>query len=614
MNSLDAAWTFPVPAAPRNYSGAEGVMATPLVVSGVVYVVANWHRVFALDASTGSVIWFRDLSLWSNYSSYLQPSIPGPNGVPLGHYHDMIYTTHILGRPLIWVIANTYQIFAVDAYSGDIALTFNPMSKDATNIIGNYGIFDVDTPTILVDDARGILLFGPSVSEGQSSGRGFVEAWNVSTTRPTYLWRDYLIPPQDGSQPRWSMDTVGNMSYARVFDGTKALDLKALPASQLRSMLYSDWGTFGYDGKRSYAGAGAGWGGSWGIDESSGIAFVSSSTASPDWNATERPGLDLWSDSVLAVDLATGRLVWGFQAIPHPLGDFDCSWNVVLANVTVGGTTTPVVFKGCKNGYVFALDARDGSMLWYLRPPSVAYQNVRTLDPTNATQMTKVNWNGYPSLGKVRQNPSDTGALESDLAYDPNTNLLFAATYNSPKIFRLTDVGPTDPFNLTRWLYDWGVNVYAIESTSPVNATVSAMDGASGTLRWSYEIPNLPYRGGLLVTGGVVYASTVDGILRFISEADGSLIGQRNIGGSLIAQPAVGEDRNGVEMLFLTDMGSSRWGPVFPGFVQALVPTQPPAPFVPPIVSIAFVGIVVASAVVLATLTVVVRRRSQPRR
>jgi len=316
---------------------------------------------------------------------------------------------------------------------------------------------------------------------------------------------------------------------------------------------------------------------------------------------------------VLAVDLATGKLVWGFQAIPHPLGDFDCSWNVVLANVTISGTPTPVVFKGCKNGYIFALDARDGSMLWYLRPPSVAYENVVTLDPTNATQMMRVNWGGYPSLGKIRQNPSDTGALESDLAYDPTTNMLFAATYNSPKIFKLTDVGPTNPFNSTRWLYDWGVNVYSIESMSPVNSTVSAINGASGAIRWSYAIPNLPYRGGLLVSGGVVYASTIDGMLWFISEANGDLIGQRNIGGSLLAQPSIGQDRNGVEMLFLTDMGSSRWGPVFPGFIQALAPTQSPAPTIPPIFEVVFASVVVASAVILGAITLIVRRRSRTR-
>ncbi len=576
VNSLQAAWTFPVPAAVGNYTGAEGVMVTPLVVGGVVYLVANWHRIFALDASTGGVVWYRDLPLLKNYTMYTQPSIPGPNGVPLGHYHQMIYTTGIMGKPLLWVVSNTYQVFALDANSGDVVLDFSPLARDWPTLAGNHGLFDVDTPTILVDQLRGILLFGPSVSEGQSSGRGYVEAWDVSTPAPRFLWRDYVIPPQDGSAPGWSLSSVENMSYASVFNGTGAVDLKALPQGVLEKALYGDWGTFGYDGARSYAGAGAGWGGSWAIDESAGVAYVGTSTATPDWNATQRPGLDLWSDSVLAVNLTTGRLIWGFQAIPHPLGDFDCSWNVVLANATVAGQTTPVVYKGCKNGYLFALNARTGALLWYLKPPSIRWDNIAPLNPLNSTEMTAYNWNGYPKTGRVVQNPSDTGALESDIAYDPTNDMVFAAVYNSPKVFQYTDVGSRrGPFNATDWEFNWGVNVYSITQESPVNMTVMGIDGGTGFVKWSYAVAGIPFRGGLTVSGGVVYVPSMDGVLRMLSESDGSALGQKLIGGELIDQPAIAQDRNGVEMLFVTDLGSSRWGPVFPGFVQALALASP---------------------------------------
>jgi alcohol dehydrogenase (cytochrome c) len=302
---------------------------------------------------------------------------------------------------------------------------------------------------------------------------------------------------------------------------------------------------------------------------------VSTSTATPDWNATQRPGPDLWSDSVLAVNLTTGRMVWGFQAIPHPLGDFDCSWNVVLANETISGKLTPVVFKGCKDGHVFALDANTGRMVWFLKPQSIKWDNDAPLNPLNSTQMTKYNWNGYPKTGRILQNPSDTGALESDLAFDPTNGMVFAAVYNSPKVFQYTDVGSgRGPFNLTNWEFNWGVNVYSITQESPVNTTVMAISGESGQVKWSFFLPNLPYRGGLTVSGGVVYVSALDGALRFLSEIDGSLLGQKLIGGELIDQPAIAQDSRGNEMLFLTDLGSSRWGPVFPGFVQALSTTQ----------------------------------------
>ena len=605
VNSLQVAWTFSVPAASSNFTGAEGVMVTPLVVDGILYAVANWHRVFALDASNGAVVWYKDLPLMKNWSLYLQPSVPGPNGVPLGHYHQLLYTTHVLGRPLVWLISNTYQVFALDANTGDIAVNFSPMVRDQGSISGNYGIFDVDTPTILIDDQRGILLFGPSVSEGQSSGRGFLEAWSLRSARPTFLWRDYIIPPQDGTDPRWSLDSVENMSHASVFNGTGAVDLKSLPRSQLVKMLRGDWGNFGFDGTRSYAGAGAGWGGSWAIDQAGGVAFVSTSTATPDWNATQRPGLDLWSDSVLALNLTSGKMIWGFQAIPHPLGDFDCSWNVVLANETIHGKLTPVVFKGCKNGYIFALDARNGGLLWFLKPTSIRWTNQQSLNPLNSTQMTKYNWPGYPQTHKIVLNPADTGALESDLAYDPTNGMVFAGVYNSPKVFQFTDVGSRGkPFNLTDWEYNWGINVFRIQQRTPVNTTVMAIEGATGQIAWSHLIENLPYRGGLTVSAGVVYTSTLDGVLRYLSEVDGSLVGQKTIGGSLIAQPSMGENRNGAEMLFLTDMGSSRWGSVFPGFMQGLAPTSPAIGGEVPVGILVFAGIAV-SAVIVAVILVV---------
>ena len=608
VNSLQVAWTFSVPAAASNYTGAEGVMVTPLIVDGILYAIANWHRVVALDANNGAVVWYRDLPLMKNWSSYLQPSVPGPNGIPLGHYHQLLYTSHVLGRPMVWVISNTYQVFALDANTGDIVINFNPMIHDQGSISGNHGIFDVDTPTILIDDQRGILLFGPSVSEGQSSGRGFLEAWSLKEVRPVFLWRDYLIPPQDGSEPGWSMSSVNNMSHASVFNGTGAVDLKTLSRSQLEKTLYGDWGNFGFDGAKSYAGAGAGWGGSWAFDQAAGVAYVSTSTAAPDWNATQRPGLNLWSDSVLALNLTSGQLMWGFQANPHPLGDFDCSWNVVLANETINGKMTPVVFKGCKNGYIFALDARTGGLIWFLKSPSIRWDNVKILNPLNSTQMKQYNWPGYPRTHRIVLNPSDTGALESDLAYDPTNGMVFAAVYNSPKAFQFTDVGNLGkPFNLTDWQFNWGIDVFKIQQLSPVNTTIMSIDGATGRVAWSHQIENLPYRGGLTVSGGVVYASMLDGVLRYLSESGGALLGQKTIGGSLIAQPSIGDDRNGTEMLFLTDMGSSRWGPVFPGFVQALAPTVPPSRGLIPIDALLYVGVAI-SAVVLAVILVVITR------
>ena len=72
------------------------------------------------------------------------------------------------------------------------------------------------------------------------------------------------------------------------------------------------------------------------------------------------------------------------------------------------------------------------------------------------------------------------------------------------------------------------------------------------------------------MSGGVLYVSTYDGILRMLNSKTGELIAAKMIGGSLLIQPSIAEDSNLKMELFLTDMGSAQWVPVFPGFVQAL--------------------------------------------
>lgn len=597
---LQVKWTFPVPSAPTGeISTAEGVMVTPLIYQGYVFAVTNWNRVYALNAENGDVLWQVDLPIMTNYSTYLQPSVPGPLGLPLGHYHAIYVTTRVWGEPLVWVVSNTYQVFALKATTGDVVLDFNPFISDRqTGIAGSYGLYDEDTPNILLDQAHGILLFSPSATEGDSAGRGFVEGWSLATRTPQFLWRTYVIPPQDGSDPSWSLDSVMSMSHAYIFNGTGAVDLKALPYSELSSALGGDWGDFGFNGTNSFAGATAGWGGSWGLEEGSGIAYIGTNVPGPDWNATYRPGPNLWSASVLAINVTSGALIWGFQAVPHSLGDFDCSWNVVLANQTIGGKTVPVVYKGCKDGYIFALNGNTGKMMWFLKPPSIRYANVVPLNPLNATQMDEYNWDGYPATGPIVQNPADTGALESDLSFDPGKNLLFAATYNDPKTFVYSDVGPRQtPESLTQWEFTWGVQILNIIPVGSQNTTIYAIDAANGKVDWTYFIPNTAYRGGLTVSGNVVYASTLDGTLWMINEGSGGLIATKSIGGSLLVQPSLGDDARGQMTLVLTDMGSTRWGPPFPGFIQAL--SLQPAPPGPPaaLVGVLAAAVIAASAV-----------------
>ena len=141
VQNLAISWVFPIPAAPAAYTSSElsteGVIEPVLVYQGIAYFITNWHRVYALSASDGTVLWYKDLPINFTAGEDLSESI--------GHYHMIWITTHIQSQPLVWICSNSFQIFALNALTGDIVEQFQPIN--ASNIVpgaipGNYGIYD----------------------------------------------------------------------------------------------------------------------------------------------------------------------------------------------------------------------------------------------------------------------------------------------------------------------------------------------------------------------------------------------------------------------------------------------------------------------------------------
>jgi len=579
--NLGLKWIFPMPAPPANCIRCGGLTLTPIVVNGIAYGLTDSQYLFALNAATGGVLWQSQLPLPSyggilSYANY-KGGGPYPNSLGLqGHYHAFWYTSKIRGGPLVWVVSNNYTVYAFDATTGSQKLKF-PLLNQNDKIPGNFGLYVTIVPQMVIDETRGIAVFGADVSEGTTAGRGFFAGYDMTQTPPKLLWRQFVVPPQDGSDQTWGVKSVQNMSYAYTFDGTNQVDLKALSPAQLQSVVGGDWGTFGFNGTRSFAGAGGGWGGNYAYDSATGIAYVATSQPSPDWNATTRPGPNLWSDSILAVDEATGRIVWAFQTTAHDLWDWDCSWSVMLANVNINGASTKVVYKGCKNGYFYALNAATGKMLWVLNPPSIKRATYSYLyNPLTKSDMTKP-WQNYPSTGPYVQNPPGTGGIESNPAYDPTTNLAFVATYNAPsnQITHNTN-GPNIP---------WGVSGQTAVPgyVRHYNTTIYAMDGSTGQVKWTYFINNVGFRGGITASNGILFVPSIDGNIYELKESDGSLIGKVFTGSALITQPAFAPDVNGNTLLFIPGSGAPAFSfttgiGTVPGYLAAFgasaAPTQ----------------------------------------
>ncbi len=598
---LEIKWAFPIPPASVGdpyFSGSEGVVHTPLIYKGVAYFVTNWHRVYALDLGSGKTLWSVDLPPPKEFVDQILAAKP-PLWEPFfrGHFHQ-IHIYEIDGRPYLFLMTNYYYLVAIDPFTGDVKLRHPIFTADyLANIPGNRGVYDVSTPSFTIDTRRKILVVGPGTPEDQGAGRGFfvgvdLKPWLEGRGSPQIIWRTFHIPPQDGSDPEWTLRLVDQMRGAWIWDGEKLVNLKTLPAEQKRQLLYDDWGYKRFveqypNEKVSYAGNGAGWGGAYAVDEDRGVVYVGTNQAAPDWNATFRPGPNLWSASILALNVETGQMLWGVQTMPHDLWDWDCAWSVVhLKNVNVGGQPRDALIKGCKNGVVYALNADDGSLLWafnswnpaknggdprYGVKPSKYAKFLNPLDPREMSYGWQGQWTEDAEYlrkhGKFHQNPPATGAIESDPAYDPQRNRLFVAVYNSPSALSLQNVGPG-----TTWPAGWGIAFESLPA-QPTNTTLYAIDVATGRVVWNVFIPNVPYRGGLTTSNGLVFATFNDGTIRVYDADNGSELRRIIIAGPVMTQPSIGTDSEGkIRVVFpVSNPLPGFWAPTpLSGFVVSM--------------------------------------------
>jgi len=131
---------------------------------------------------------------------------------------------------------------------------------------------------------------------------------------------------------------------------------------------------------------------------------------------------DLWSAAIMAINDTSGQWVWGFQANVTRLGLRLLLWQA-MGNETVSGVNTQVVWKTCKAGYLFELNAATGAMIWSWTPPTSILARCHfcyLLDPLNRTEMS------FPFLNPSLQPHSVPMHLpfESEGAFNPATNYI----------------------------------------------------------------------------------------------------------------------------------------------------------------------------------------------
>jgi len=603
---LGLSWLFPLPTHPTallSVSGGLGVDTAPLIINGTIYAVTQFDQAFALNAANGNVLWTTVLPVYPNSTAG-----KGVGAVSL-HLHDgnEQFTTKLFNHtPTWWISADDLKVYAINALNGQIM--FNYSDFDGINTVAGNNPGSVYHGTgatnVLVDQNKGIAITSVISTNIADTGRCFFRGWNILVNPPTLMWTAFCTPPQPGSNipvdPSWEIGQVNSMKGAEIFypgpsangggyipndHGQAVVNLKTLSPSVLNSTLYNDWGYFNespfcaaYSGGGPTGSTAAGWGAPWllGAGPTAGLAFVNTNNKDP-YSTPCAPGPSLWSVAILALNETNGQWVWGFQAKAHETWDWDCSWWQGLGNETIGGVNTQVLWKTCKDGYIYELNAQTGNLIWAWTPPLNILARCPycfSHDPLNATQMNLPFFN--PSLQPAICTPCSF-AFESEAAYSPVTNYIYVVSSNNPQLWRYV------PMNLTNYHTNNGNAAFpppgakGTEGTFD-NSTAEAVDAATGQMVWSHFIPTQGYRGGIATSGNIVFLTLSSGDLLMLNAKSGDTVKDYYIGGPLNVHASIGATAGGtMEVILPITAGLVSWGTGVPGDIVALTLQNVPA-------------------------------------
>jgi glucose dehydrogenase len=245
-------------------------------------------------------------------------------------------------------------------------------------------------------------------------------------------------------------------------------------------------------------------------DKASNTIFVSVGNPSPDLDGSVRPGDNLYTDAVVAIDATSGKTKWYYQTVPHDVWDLDATSPPVVA--TLGGKK--VVVHAGKTAWVYVLDAATGKLI----------RKTENFTPQE-------NMFALPSEKGTRMLPGANGGAEwSPIAIDPNLGYAFVAGLHQPMNY-ITHSAPWEKGKL--WL---GSAFVAIPGEEQYGL-YSAVNLKTGKIAWQNKVPQ-PMMGGALATaGGLTFTGEGNGNFNAYDSRSGKLLWQFNGGAGCNSAP-----------------------------------------------------------------------------
>ncbi len=544
---LVPAWSWVTGENPLPAHGASPGMfeTTPLVIGGTMYLTTPYNRVVALDPTTGLEHWSYDPRAYEDG----QP----PNGTGFVHRGLAAWRDPRNGR-LRLLLATRHRLIQLDAATGQPVKGFG--AAGAVDLLQglawpvNPRHYTNTSPPVVY---KNLVIVGNGVADKliyRHDPPGDVRAYDLRTGRR--VWSFHTVPRsgEPGSET-WERQSNRYTGHTNVW----------APMS---------------------------------VDSARGLVYLPVSTPSNDYYGGNRPGANLYADSLVCLDAATGKRRWHRQLVHHGLWDYDAPHAPMLVSLKRNGTTVDAVLQLTKQGFVFGFDRATGTPLWPIeeRPvpqsdvPGEATHPTQPVTPTmpalvpqgvsleDATDLTpELHAQALAVMEKLRLGPLFTppsregtlarpgvlgGADWGGGAFDPASGVLYAKVNNDPQLIYpdLTDasgsapeVGPNDATDASLFLQR------RIPLLKPPYAFLDALDLGAARMQW--QVPfgdNAAVRGhpalqgvalppalgavgsaGAIVTaGGLVFAGGGDTAFHAIDARSGAELWRHSTGGARV--------------------------------------------------------------------------------
>lgn len=426
VKQLQVAWTYHTGDA--DTANHSQIQCNPIVVDNVLYGTTPQLKLFALEAATGKERWVFDPQ------ADQKAKMPSFVRFILNNNRGVTYWENEQQKRILYAAGSF--LYSIDALTGKPDLQFGKdgsvdlhdgLGKDVSDLY-----VAATSPGIIYKD---LFIIGSRVSEGGDAAPGHIRAYDVQSGK--LVWIFHTIPHP------------GEVGYDTWEDSTA----------------YKHLG-----GANSWAG--------FSLDEKRGILFAPTGSVSFDFYGGKRIGPDLFGNSLLALDAATGKYIWHFQTIHHDVWDKDLPTAPALITIRKDGKEIDAVAQPTKNGFVFLLERGTGKPIYPIEERPVPTQSelkgeklwptqpfptfpkpfarqtfteadLNDLVPDSSVQDLKKRLSGY-KYGNMFEPPTfqgtiffpglDGGGEWGGPAFDPSSQLLFVNANEMPWMLKMTEV------------------------------------------------------------------------------------------------------------------------------------------------------------------------------